>query len=144
MDEYIHLDDLLNLLRGLFSARFFGHNFDSTCIVNCHSNGMSVFMLNLLRWQLALTNFLGYHANVLMFNLLRWQLAFPNILAYHVNDTFDWLFLCAIKFSFGKGDFAWFSSRWVEQFNVVEHFIESSKDSYACCVCESWKTCIIK
>ncbi len=44
MDEYIHLDDLLNLLRGLFSARILGHNFDSTCIVSYHSNNMSVIM----------------------------------------------------------------------------------------------------
>jgi hypothetical protein len=57
MDEYIHLDDLLNLLRGLFSTRLVDHICDSTCIVNCHSKSLSVFMFNLLRCQLALTIF---------------------------------------------------------------------------------------
>ncbi len=99
-------------------------------------------LFNLFRWQLALTNFLGYHVNVFMFNLLRWQLALPDF--FHVNNTFDWLFICAIKFWFGTGDFAWFSSKSGEQPNVVEHFIESSMGSYAYCVYESWKTCIIK
>ncbi len=113
---------------------FTGRNFDSTCIVSCHSNGMSLFMFNLLRWQLALTNLMCYHVNVFMFNLLKFQLAWPIFLGYHVNNTFDWLFLCTIELWLGKGDFAWISIRWGGQPNVVEHFIESSKDTYACCV----------
>ncbi len=73
-----------------------------------------------------------------MFDLLRWQLALTNFLGNHVINTFDWIFLCTVKLWLGKGDFAWFSTRWGEQPNVVEHFIESSKVSYSCCVYKSW------